>query len=71
MRGRTPEIRTLSLSAVRTSHLDPAQTVDLQPCGHSADCPPKLSVQPGGGHSPPLGAVRPAVRPHASSSKVE
>jgi hypothetical protein len=59
MTGRTLEIRTLWLSTVRTSAGHTPQAVDLMTRGHFADCPFRLSVSGGGGHSPPLGAVRP------------
>ena len=63
MRGRTLEIRTLSLSGVRLASIHLPQAIDLRRRGHFADCPFKLSVQTGGGHNPPLGVVRPSVRP--------
>jgi hypothetical protein len=63
MRGRTLETRTLSASCVRPEPLHWLQSIDSVRRGHFADCPFELSVQTGGGHSPPLGAVRPSVRP--------
>jgi hypothetical protein len=62
MRGRTLKIRTLSVPCVRPESLHWLQSTDSVRRGHFADCPFELSVQTGGGHSPPLGAVRPSVR---------
>jgi hypothetical protein len=60
--GRTLELRTLLLSAVRALSCDSPQAIDLSGRGHFSCCPFGLSVSGGGGHSPPLGAVRPPVR---------